>query len=175
MELGNLIEAKDTVTTLAAIVGMVLGIYNFFSSRSADKVRLQVIPKAATYSGHEYSVHNRDRYDLERPALRPDSLSLEIINMSRFAVTIDEVGLKPSWSQGRLALAVPIITDGKPWPRKLEPRENVVVYFDVIQLLGLENIGSVSRAYATTTCGTTCYGSSGALRDFVRIARGLVK
>jgi len=170
-------ELKDIITITAAVVGMLLGIYNFFHARSADKVKLQVIPKASSYrgkdhSGREYYLHNSDRYDLNHPENSPDTLSLEIINMSRFAVTVDEVGLKSSWSKKRMALAVPIIKDGKPWPRKLEPRESVIVYFDATQLLNLDKISSVRRAYATTTCGTTCYGSIGALREFMQIAQG---
>lgn len=171
-------EPKDIITAVAAVVGMVLGIYNFFHSRSADKVRLQVIPKSSAYrgndhTGQEYYLHNRDHYDINHPTAPPETLSIEIINMSRFAVTVDEVGLTPSWSRKRMTLVVPIIKDEKPWPRKLEPRESVMVQFDATVLLELENIGSVRRAYATTKCGTACYGSSGALREFVRIARGM--
>jgi hypothetical protein len=56
-------------------------------------------------------------------------------------------------------------------PGELEPRESVLVRFDATRLLGLEGIGRVKRAYASTVCGTTCYGGSGALRQFIRIAR----
>lgn len=137
-----------------------------------------MIPKASSFRGNDYGgrelyLHNRDAYDLNHPTAPPDTLSLEIINLSKFAVTVDEVGLKRSWPRRRAALATPIIRDGHPWPRKLEPRESVIVHFDATQLLGLDRIGSVKRAYASTVCGTTCYGSSGALRDFIRIAKGV--
>jgi len=170
-------ETKDIITILTALVGMVLGIYNFVRARSADHVKIQVIPKASSFrgtdqNGLEFYLHDRDRYDLNHPIAPPDTLSLEIINMSKFAVTVDEVGLMPSWSRRRIALVTPIVMDQKPWPRKLEPRESVVVRFDVTRLLSIERIESVKRAYATTVCGSTCYGSSGALHEFIRIARG---
>jgi hypothetical protein len=71
-----------------------------------------------------------------------------------------------------MVLVAPIVMDGGSWPRKLESRESVVVGFDATNLLGLNRIGRVTRAYASTVCGTTCYGRSGALRQFIRIARG---
>ncbi|GAB4507352.1 MAG: hypothetical protein Tsb0026_02440 [Sulfuricaulis sp.] len=174
----NAMETKDIITAVAAIVGMMLGIYNFIRAWSADRVKLQVIPKASSFQGNdqngrEFYLHNRDNYDLNHPTAPPDTLSLEIINMSKFAVTVDEVGLMPSWSRKRMALVTPIIVDGGPWPRKLEPRESVIVRFDATRLLNLERIGSVKRAYASTVCGKTSYGSSGALRQFIRIARGV--
>lgn len=170
-------EVKDVITTLAALVGMGLGIYNFFLARSGNRVKLRVIPKASSFrgndqNGRDFYVHNRNRYDLNHPTAPPDTLSLEIINLSKFAVTVDEVGLLSTRTRARMALVTPIILDGNPWPRKLEPRESVVVQFDATKLLGLERIGSVRRAYASTVCGTTCYGTSGALREFIRIAKG---
>lgn len=157
---------------------MGLGIYNLLRARAAESVKLRVIPKASSFRGNdsggrELYIHNRDAYDLNHPTAPPDTLSLEIINLSKFAVIVDEVGLKRAWSRRRMALVTPIIRDGNPWPRKLEPRESVVVQFDATQLLGFERIGSVTRAYASTVCGATCYGTSGALRDFIRIAKGV--
>lgn len=103
-------EAKDIVTTLAALVGMVIGIYSFVRARAADRVDLRVVPKASSLRGHgpdgtEFYIHNRDAYDLNHPTAPPDSLSLEVINLSKFAVTVDEVGLMPTWSRRRMVLA----------------------------------------------------------------------
>jgi hypothetical protein len=172
-------EPKDIVTMFTALVGMVLGIYNFVRARAADKVDLRVVPKASSFRGNgpggqELYIHNRDAYDLNHPTAPPDTLSLEVINLSKFAVTVDEVGLMRAWSRRRMALVTPIIMDGGAWPRRLEPRESVMIRFDATNLLGLKNIGRVTRAYASTVCGTTCYGKSGALRQFIRIARGKI-
>jgi hypothetical protein len=169
-------ELKDIVTTVSALVGMGLGIYNFLYARSADRVKLKIIPKASSLqgkgpNGSRVYRHNRDKYESSHPTAPSETLSTEIINLSKFAVTVDEVGLKARWSRERMVLVVPIVPDGKPWPRKLEPRESVTVLFDPAHLLALDRIGSVTRVYASTVCGTTHYGSSGALRDFVRLAR----
>lgn len=164
------------ITTLAAFVGMVLGLYNFWRSRQNDRVRLSVVPKASAYrgtdhEGREVYIHSRDSYDLDHPSHPPDSLSVEVVNLSKFPVTIEEVGLMPRWHRTRYALAAPILLDGGTWPRRLEARDNVVVRFDTTKLLDLENIGAVNRAYASTRCGTTMSGRSRALAEFVRIAR----
>jgi hypothetical protein len=71
-----------------------------------------------------------------------------------------------------MALAVPILPDNGSWPRKLESRDAVTIHFDTTQLLSIDNIGSVKTAYATTQCGATRYGTSGALKEFIRIAGG---
>ena len=34
-------ELKDKITSVAALVGMVLGIYNFIRARAADRVKLE--------------------------------------------------------------------------------------------------------------------------------------
>jgi hypothetical protein len=176
MPRGGFMDLKDIITSVAAVVGMVLGIYNFVRARSADRVRLRVIPKAASFrgrdqSGRDFYLHNRDRFDVDHPTRPPGTLALEVINLSKFAVTVDEVGLMPFFKRERFALVVPILPDGKPWPRKLEPRESVTVHFDVKRLRDFNNIQSARRAYASTACGTTCCGSSGALREFVRSIR----
>jgi len=155
---------------------MALGIYNLVHARSAEKVRLKVIPKATGFRGNgpdgrELYLNNEHRFDLKHPTAPPDRLSVEIVNLSKFAVTVDDVGFKQKWTRQRLALVTPIIPDGKDWPRKLEPRESATVQFDTTKLVGLDSFGAVRCAYATSVCGTTCYGTSGALREFVRLVR----
>lgn len=171
-------ELQGFITTLAAFVGMVLGLYNLWRARQHDRVRLSVVPKASAYrgtdhEGREVYIHSRNNYDLDHPSHPPDSLSVEVVNLSKFPVTVEEVGLMPRWRRNRYALAAPILLDGGAWPRRLEARDSVVVRFDATKLLGLENIGVVNRAYASTRCGTTKSGRSRALSEFVRIARGV--
>jgi hypothetical protein len=80
---GSVMEAKDIVTTIAALVGMALSICNFVRARAADRVDLRVVPKAS-FRGHgpdgkEFYIHNRDAFDLNHPSAPPDMLSLEVI------------------------------------------------------------------------------------------------
>lgn len=166
---------KDWVTLIAAIIGVLLGIYNFIHTRLSESVRLKIIPKASTWLGRDAAgsdvyFHTQNDYDLDKGVRAPDTLSIEIINLSKFAVTVCEVGLVPRSKKGRMVLAVPILPAGGSWPCKLEPRENVLVFFSPTELISQERIASMKTAYASTVCGTTCYGSSGALHDFLRIA-----
>jgi hypothetical protein len=138
-------------------------------------VQLRVIPKASYFhgtdkTGKEWYLTSHTRFDLDA-ARTPDTFAIEVVNMSKFAVIVDEVGLLPRWSRTRLALSNPILPDAGKWPRKLEPRESVTTNFELTRLLNAEGLLSVRRAYASTVCGTTCYGSSGALRELVRRLR----
>ena len=168
------LELTEIVIAIAAFIGAVLGIYNLFRSHLNERVRLRVIPKASSFMGTDelgkdfyFSSENHYKLNGPNPA---DTLALEIINLSRFAVTVDDVGLVCRWGHRRMALASPILPDGGDWPRKLDARDSVIVHFDSSRLLGLEDIWAVRRAYASTRCGTTRYGTSGALKDFIRIA-----
>lgn len=166
---------KDIVTTVAAAVGMGLGIYNYLRARRADRVRMRITPQASSYqgrdllSGRDFYLHNKDRFDLNHSYAPPDTLSIEVLNLSGFPVTVSEVGLRSRWRKRRLILANPILPDGRPWPRKLESRDHVTVSFDLTQLIDSAHLAAVTHAYATTTCGATCRGTSGALREFVRL------
>ena len=164
------LQLKDLVAIITGVTGAVLGIYNFFHSRGQEKVRLRVVPKGVRFGG-TMSLSSVNEF-----ATGPNgahALGLEVINLSKFAVTVDEVGLMPR-GQSRFAVPSPIIKDNKDWPRKLEPRESVTVYFDMQDLLQHSEVATVKRAYASTACGSTCFGTTAALKDFVRKARAMV-
>ncbi|THF61974.1 hypothetical protein [Pseudothauera rhizosphaerae] len=165
-------ELKDIITAIAALVGMVLGIYNYLHARAADRVRLRVVPKSSSYqgkdfTGREFYLHNKDRFDIHHPTYPPDTLSVEVVNLSKFPVTVDEIGLRSRWRKTRLVLVNPVLADRGPWPRKLEPRESVTASFDLTSLIDSDHLPSVTHAYATTICGSTCLGESGALKELV--------
>lgn len=171
------LEIKDIVMMLTALVGAVLGIHNWFRIRAQDRVNLRVVPKASWFQGRgvggrEYYLSDQHHYPLEAPK-PPDTLALEIINLSKFPVTVDEVGLKRRWSGRRMVMPLPILPDQGEWPRRLEPRETVMVRFDPTELVSSEVIESANRAYAATACGSTCHGTSGALKAFLAIAKAV--
>ena len=120
-------------------------------------------------TGRDFYLHNKDRFDFNHSNAPPDTLSIEVLNLSGFPVTVTEVGLRSRWRKRRLILANPILPDGQPWPRKLGPRDHVTVSFDLTQLIESAHLSTVTHAYATTTCGATNRGTSGALREFVRL------
>lgn len=147
---------KDIFTVGAAGVGAVLGVMNTWHSMNQRRVRLRVRPA----------------YGIAYPVGQP-MLSIEVVNLSSFAVTVTEVGFSsgrhhPSKSE-RLAVVTPVLIDGKPWPRRLEPREAVSAYCDPTEVN--ERGDRVGRAYARTSCGEWRTGDSPALKQVRRELR----
>lgn len=138
---------ESWATLVIALIGAILGVVNTWTMLLSNTVRLRVKPTFAT------SV----------PVGEP-MFSISVVNLSSFAVTICEVGVALS-SRGanfgkRAAIVQPLLIDGGAWPRRLEPRESVSVYFSPADLL---NSGPLHRAYAMTACGEVSHGDSPAL------------
>ena len=139
--------AKDVLTFSFAAVGAVLGVMNTLHLLDQRRVRLRVVPKMAypiTMSGEMMQGFG----------------CIEVTNLSAFAVTVGDVGFtggSPKTSP-RAAIVRPIIHDGKPWPRRLESRESVSVYFQAMTLRP-----EMTKAYALTDCGEVAYGHGPAI------------
>ena len=170
---------KSWISPVATLILMPLRICNFLHARYIEEVHLKITPQASSYEGRDlngriYIKSNRDRYDQNLMNSQTNtSLSMEIINLSKFPVILKEVGFSLRRDRGRLALITPIIPDGKSLPYKLESREPITIYFDNEKLLNNRDIARIHKAYAKTACGKTCFGSSGALRDFGRYVKQL--
>ncbi len=142
------------ITLSLASIGAVLGVINTWKALDRDKVKLKVIPKQA------FPVGGLD----ERPRL-----CIEVINLSTFPVTINEVGFNYKNKENlRWAITKPIFYDEKILPYRLEPRTSLTAYcspeaFDKkISVL-------IKNAYATTDCRKTITGKSGALKQFIKM------
>ena len=146
----------DFLTIGCAVLGAGLGIINTLTNLNQRRVKLRVNPKLAVRyeSGGVFS-HTTELLPNSAPAV-------EVINLSAFPVTIAEAGFKLTGDDGRVIPTPPCVIDNKPWPRRLESRESVTVYFSGNQSFP-KNLG---RAYATTDCETTRYGDSPALKKF---------
>lgn len=146
---------KDIFTIGTASVGAVLGILNYWNQLNQRRVRLIVRPAYAHPIGGG-----------------PPIFSIEVTNLSSFALTITEVGVT-GWlgaERGRRSVVVsPILIDGKSWPRRLEPRSAVSAFFDPRELA--LDPATFSKAYAKTECGVYAYGRSPALRQLRQIIR----
>lgn len=141
---------NEAITLGIALLGAVLGLMNTWQAISAGRVKLRVKPAFAIGYPHGESM-----------------FSIEVVNLSSFPVTISEVGLTlggNSLGQQRAAVTQPIMIDGGQWPRRLEAREAVSLYFDPSSM-GRSG-KAIGRAYARTACGEARYGTSGALRQF---------
>jgi len=147
------IEAKDAITLCLASVGAVLGVINTWKALDRDRAKLKVIPKHAIPFG-----------DAD-PRLR---FGIEVINLGTFALTVREVGVLYYGVQHRGAIVRPILLDGGPWPRRLEPRTAVSVYSQGLP----SQDGRVRCAYAMTDCDLMFEGSSPALEQMSRELSG---
>jgi hypothetical protein len=143
----------NVLTPALAVLGSLLGVLNWWHTFNSSKVKLRVKPA----------------YAFGVPNGRP-MLSIEVVNLSNFAVTVHEVGITlngNSISRERAAVTNPILVDKGNWPRRLESREAVAVYLDPASFQADKpNLG---KAYARTSCGEVEYGTSPALEQFKTI------
>ncbi len=141
---------KDYITLALAVLGAVLGVMNTWNAMSQRRLRLKVRPSHAVAIG-----------------TGANAFCIEVVNLSTFPVTIAEVGLLfgSSLFQGerpeRMVVTSPIIIDGGSWPRRLEARQSVSVYFDP-RTIGHPH-KPLGKAYALTACGELVSGDSPAL------------
>lgn len=141
---------NQAITLGVALLGAGLGVMNTWQAISASRIKLRVKPAYAIAMPHGQSM-----------------FSIEVVNLSNFAVTISEVGFTlngKSLDRVRAAVVQPILLDGGPWPRRLEAREAVSVYMDPNYVVQPGN--KIGKAYARTACGEARFGVSGALRQF---------
>lgn len=143
-------DVQEAITIVLASLGAVLGVINTVQGLSKDRVRLKVMPShAIPFGGAD-------------PRLR---FAIEITNLSAFAVTIADVGVFYRDTDARGSVISPIVGDGGPWPRRLEPRSSVSIYSE---LPASKPGHPIKSAYARTQCGYTKTGSSPALRQIAR-------
>ena len=132
------------ITLGIALLGAVLGIINTWHQINKNRVKLRVVPKIVQL--------------LQGQDISKKTLCIEVVNLSTFSLTISNVGFMKQRGEGSLILLRPILPDGKPWPRRLEPRGTVTAFFSEEGTWNRE-LASVRKAVAVTDCGVTRYGS----------------
>ena len=137
----------EAITLAIAVLGAVLGLINTWHAVDKKRVKMRVRPK------HAIPVGSAD------PRI---TFCIEITNLSEFAITVDEAGVFLKGTDARAAYTQPILIDGKPWPRRLEPRSSVTVYGQPPQAKPGQ---SLKCAYARTECGVTRTGTSPAFKQ----------
>jgi hypothetical protein len=145
----------EAITLSVALLGAILGVLNTWHAISRDQVNLRVVPRMAFGVGSVVDQRMR--------------LCVEVVNLSAFAVTVDQVGFAIRDSSLVLAQLVPILLDGGPFPRRLESRTAFTVYFEP----GMEkeaSFGHVRCAFARTDCGVRVEGTTPLLRSLVAAA-----
>lgn len=139
---------------MAAVAGagLALSVLNTIHTLFRSRVRLKVLPKSAV----NVAIGAFKRSLTEYPP--GATFCIEVINLSAFPVSIDEVGFSRVRTRARAAVPQPILHDKGGWPRRLEPHESVSAYVNIAEL-PLD----ISKAYATSQSGATRRGNSGAL------------
>lgn len=143
----------DGITLSIAVLGATLGLMNTWRNFDRDRVKLQVIPKHAVPVG--------------AIAHQPIQLCIDVTNFSTFPLTITEVGVLYHSTSKRGAVINPIIIDGGPFPRKLEPRTSFTAYLAEEAISDMDDY-SVRCVYAQTDCGVMVTGNSPALQQLIK-------
>ncbi|MEG3220689.1 hypothetical protein PD716_08605 [Vibrio gigantis] len=172
----ELLQIKDLVVGIAAFTGMGMSFYNLRREHNKEKVKLVVTPKSIkswgkTQTGQEFSVSTKCSF--HGKASR-NLFVIEVINLSHFDITVDEVGFLYSRRTDRAVITCPTLFDNKPFPRKLEPRESVSVYFQISDLMQGSDVHLYKYAYAETACGEVRKGTSEALKGLSAFAKKLI-
>jgi hypothetical protein len=134
-----------------ALLGGVLGVVNTWKALDNDRVKLLVRPANATPVGRAEMLYPRVQF------------CIEVINDSRFPVTVKEVGFLHRGTKARGIVFQPLTNDAAgSTPRRLEAREAVSFFMD---WPGRFEGRRIKAAYARTACGRTFKGTSPALRQ----------
>lgn len=172
----NVKEISQIITLVAAFVGMGLGIYNFGIERSKRKVKVLVKPKAIIkrYRNPETGAAGVLTSTNEFRTEPVDShFAIEVVNLSTFPVTVDNVGFELIKDERRMSIVQPILMDEGKWPRRLDQRESVTVYGSLPHILNDPGTCRIKNAFAETSCGKIFRGTSEALKGLVRFANQL--
>ena len=136
---------KDAVTIGIAMLGAVLGVMNTWHAMNQRRVRVRVTPHFAMALDGQ-----------------PLGVTIEVINLSAFPVTMAEVGF--SCGSGRVPIMLPQVIGGGGLPVRMQPREALSVWLNPAEFTAPE--GKLGGAYVRTACGRVIYGNSPAGRQF---------
>ncbi|RQS22453.1 MULTISPECIES: hypothetical protein [unclassified Burkholderia] len=161
-----MMELKDWITGGTAVTGAVLGLFNLWRQMSTDRVKLRVSPAIVIDRGPTHVLtHSSITID---PTSVPEyvQLSVEVLNLSTFPVTIEEIGMT-THSPGRMVFAGAHTSDNKPLPLRLESREAIKLYTK--SYLTSEFAQGVD-VFAETVCGHRQLGKSPAIESLKAVA-----
>lgn len=166
-ELITLITA--IIGAVMGVVGSVLGIINTWDLLRKNKVRLRVVPKFTHMVGGTFLLNATRSNPLTKELIaagHPLRLSVEVVNLSSFPVTISEIGFGRPDEQ-RYILTESELSPGKTWPIRLDSREAVTAYAAVG--VGIDpRVLSKPVAFALTECGCKAFGSSPIFKQYIR-------
>ncbi|WP_293329306.1 hypothetical protein [Parvibaculum sp.] len=163
-------DSAQIVSLVLGAIGTSLGVLNFVIEMWKAKIRLRITP-VAYYSGPNGYLTFSNSLFTEKVGLVP-SIGVEVVNFSRFPVTIYEVGVAPNGrvSGGRQPISRYIIDGGEKLPFRLPERESLTIYSK--HSINEFSITEKSLAYVKTACDKTVYGDSEAFKVIKRSFSG---
>ena len=138
----------ETITFAVAVLGAVLGVINTWVGLSKERVKLTVLPRQAIPVGN---------------APQNIELSIDVVNLSAFPVTVSEIGVFYKGTNKRSVIPTPITSDGGAFPRRLEPRSAVTLYSE--RPRSVVDGHRMKCVFAKTDCGVVRKGNSPAFRQ----------
>lgn len=163
-------EIENIAVALAAFIGMVLGIFNFFNERRKERVSLRVVPKTVVQREGGFSLSSTREFNSERNA---GMFGIEVVNLSHFPVVLKQVGFLKSGTDRHMTIVNPIVDDGGRWPRKLGSRESVTVYGNLDEMIKTGALHLVRKACVETSCGHIATGHNQALKELIQFGKTL--
>ncbi|MGD0540449.1 MAG: hypothetical protein ABSB33_02915 [Tepidisphaeraceae bacterium] len=164
------------VTLGIALLGAVLGIINTWKALDKDRVKIRVVPKIAFFAcANNLILRNRDleRARVRRPKDAPEMLSIQVVNLSSFEVTVSDVGFGKV-GQLRQFIFQPTLTNGKSLPYRLSPREAITALADPGAKLDPALL-TKAVAYVKTDCGKVRYGTSPIFKEYAKNLRSIAR
>lgn len=151
-----MLEIKDWITGGTAVTGAVLGVFNLWRQMSTDRVKLRVTPALVVGQGPTH-VFTNSSVTID-PVNAPEyvQLSVEVLNLSTFPVTIDEVGMT-THSSARMVFAGAHTSKNESLPLRLESRQAITLYTKPYLT---SEFSRGNEVFAETVCGHRQVGSS---------------
>ncbi|WP_086382307.1 hypothetical protein [Caballeronia sordidicola] len=152
-------DAKELLTAGTALTGAVLGIFNLWRQVSADRVKIRVTPSIVV-DQRAGGIFASTTYIVD-PADPPDmvSLAVEILNLSSFPVTIEEIGMTARGS-ARMSFIGAESADHKSLPIRIESRDAIKLYTTPYLI---SEFAPAVHVFADTVCNNRQIGKSPAI------------
>jgi hypothetical protein len=133
--------------------------------------RLRLKAKVAyAISGQAIAITDRpgDIAHLGKEVIASVGLCLDIFNDGDEEVTVTEVGFVGRFDKPQLAVHEPLLHDNGPWPRTLQPGEQVIAHM-ASDLGDHPVLGSLKRCYVRTNSDVLIHANGGtALRFYIK-------
>jgi len=157
---------KDVITSIAAIGGLALGIYNLFKAWKGEKVILTVKPLAVYKLDDKQYGTNEVEISKTR---KLETIGVKVINISKFDVSLVETGFQFGTSNAHERLCFPhalVLGTGNPLPIRIPSREAVTIAFNPDQLPSGSLRKDIESVYIHTACELEFFGVNGVIDDF---------